>query len=220
MSAFSVMPPEAILFDCDGVLVDSEPVADRVLVANFARYGLVLDETQVHALFAGGTMKGAGQEAVQRGATLPANWLDEIYEELFAELARYTPPIAGVGDLLDRLDVAGIPYAIGSNGPFRKMDITLGQNSLLERFQGRLISAHVIGRAKPDPGVYLEAARILGVDPARTVVIDDSPSGVKAGVAAGARVLGFAPRSDPDRLAALGAEVFFKMSQVPDLIGI
>ena len=220
MLASSPTRPDAVLFDCDGVLVDSEPIADRILVENFARYGFEIDVAEVHTLFAGGTMKGAGEEAKRRGAAMPENWLDEIYDELLGALALGTPIIPGIRDLLDRLDAAGIPYAIGSNGAPRKMEITLGQNDLLERFEGRIVSAHVLGRAKPDPGVYLEAARILGVDPAQTVVIDDSPSGVRAGVAAGARVLGYAPHSDADRLRALGAEVFFDMAEAPALIGL
>lgn len=214
------MRPDAVLFDCDGVLVDSEPIADALLVANFARYGFRIDVSEVHTLFAGGTMKGAGEEAMRRGARLPEHWLDEIYEELFAALTRGTPVIPGIPELLDRLDAAGIPYAIGSNGAPRKMEITLGQNNLLERFAGRMVSAHVLGRAKPDPGVYQEAARLLGVTPERTVVIDDSPSGVQGGVSAGARVLGYAAHSDPGRLRDLGAEVIFDMAEVPALIGL
>lgn len=220
MSAFSDMRPEAVLFDCDGVLVDSEPIADRVLADYFARHGLPIEVEVIHTLFAGGTMRGAGEEAMRMGASLPPNWLDQIYETLYAKLAQGTPIIPAIPELLDTLDAAGILYAVGSNGAIEKMEITLGQNGLFDRFRGRLVSSHVLGRAKPDPGVYLEAARLLGADIRNCVVIDDSPSGVRAGIASGARTLGYAARSDARQLRELGAEVFCDMEEVPGMLGI
>lgn len=220
MSASSAMRPDAVLFDCDGVLVDSEPITERVMAANFARHGWDVPLEQVHTLFVGGTMKGAGEEAARRGAILPDTWLEDIYADIYAALRAGTPPIQGVHALLDKLDAAGIPYAVGSNGEMEKMEITLGQTGLLERFDGRLVSAHELGIAKPDPAVYLEAARLLGVDPARSVVIDDSPSGVRAGVASGARTFGFAEHSNCTKLATLGAEVVRSMDEVAEVLGL
>ena len=154
--------PNAVLFDCDGVLVDSEPIADKVLVADLASYGLILGPDQVTEMFTGGTLKGVEQSARKMGADLPADWLDGIYEKTFAKLRAGTPLIGGVGDLLDTLDATAIPYAVGSNGPMDKMRITLGQHDLWDRFGGHIYSSHVHGAAKPAPDLYQLAARSLG----------------------------------------------------------
>jgi HAD superfamily hydrolase (TIGR01509 family) len=213
--------PDFVIFDCDGVLVDSEPVTARLLQRSLADHGLEMTEERIDLLFTGGTMAGVAEKAREMGAKLPPSWRDDFYEVMYAELARDTPLIEGVMTVLDRLDAAGVPYAVGSNGADRKMGITLGQHpDLMARLEGRLYSAHSLGVAKPDPELYLIPAREAGVEPGRCAVIDDSPTGCTAGVRAGMRTLGFAAHDDGARLAAVGAEVFHRMADLPGLLGV
>lgn len=214
------MRPEAVLFDCDGVLVDSEPVTDKVIIANLARYGVAVSEAEVTEFFLGGTLAGVGDKARARGADLPSDWVDEIYAETFDALRAGTPAIDGAVALLDRLDDLGIPYGVGSNGPRAKMEITLGQNGLWERLKDRMVSAHDGIPAKPAPDIYLKLATLLGADPARCVVVDDSPSGAKGGIAAGCQVIAFAERTPAALLEPLGVPVARTMSHVAALMGV
>ncbi|KAB2879632.1 MAG: HAD-IA family hydrolase [Albidovulum sp.] len=215
------MRPAAVLFDCDGVLVDSEPITDRVIAANLTRHGLALAATEIHALFLGGTMAGVAEEARRRGAALPPDWVDAVYQEMFAELAKGTPLIPGIPEVLDALDAAAIPYAVGSNGPHRKMQITLGQHPALHgRLHGRIFSRHDVARPKPAPDLYLHAAAALNAPPAACVVVEDSATGVRAARAAGMACLGYAPQGDGARLAAEGARPFRRMDDLPALLGL
>ena len=126
-------------------------------------------------------MPGVRDEAVRRGARLPEVWLDEIYTAIYEALASQVELIPGVSEVLDALDQAGIGYAIGSNGPHAKMQVTLGRTGLLDRLQGRIYSREDVPNPKPAPDVYLKAARDAGVGPSDCVVIEDSASGARAG---------------------------------------
>lgn len=213
------MRPELVIFDCDGVLVDSEPITVALLREDLARRGLDLDARVVDRLFTGGTMRGVAEQAAAMGADIPADWVARIYGEMHRRLARGTPVIDGVEAVMDRLDAAGIPYCVGSNGSLQKMQITLGQYPALQkRLDGRLYSAHVLGVAKPEPGLFLKAAADHGVAPGRTAVIDDSPSGCRAARRAEMVCFGYAAHDNGARLAAEGALVFHTMHDLPDLL--
>ena len=213
--------PDLVIFDCDGVLVDSEPITNRMIRDDLAGRGLTLSEAEIDRRFVGGTMRGVAEEATALGAEIPDDWVAQFYEKLYARLAEGTPAIPGVETVLDRLDAAGIHYCVGSNGSPRKMAITLGQHPRLhDRLKYRLYSAHTLGTAKPDPGLYLAAARGMGVPAHRATVIDDSPSGCRAARRAGMRCFGYAAHHDGARLAAEGAIVFHNMAELPALLGI
>ncbi|MCR8724857.1 HAD family hydrolase [Frigidibacter sp. ROC022] len=213
--------PRAVIFDCDGVLVDSEPVAHELIAESLSRHGLPISVEEVSSSYIGGTMANVAARARDQGATLPEHWVSDIYAELYARLAEGVALIEGILPVLERLDAAAIPYAVGSNGTRQKMAITLGQHpEVMRRVEGRLWSAHDHGTAKPDPGLYLLAAEGLGVAPGDCVVVDDSPSGCTAGVRAGMRTLGFAEHDDGARLREIGAEVFHRMSDLPGLLGL
>lgn len=214
------MTAKAVIFDCDGVLVDSEPITNDILHENLNANGLTIAHDQIEDMFVGGTIAGVGETAREMGARLPDDWVSQIYDAIYARLREGTPPIAGVQAVLDALDARNIPYAVGSNGSLEKMEITLGQNGLWHRFEGRMFSAHVHGVAKPDPQLFLLAAQALGVAPADCVVVDDSPSGCIAARRAGMPCLGFAERSKPERLAAEGAIVVHSMAQVAEKLGL
>ena len=215
------MTPKLVLFDCDGVLVDSEPLTNVILQEDLARHGLHLTREQIMTDFVGGTMRSVGEKARVMGADLAPTWLDDIYARIYARLAEGTPLIPGIEAVLDRLDAAGIPYAVGSNGSQQKMDITLGQHpALMARLKDNIFSAHTHGVAKPEPGLFLLAAERFGLPPEECAVVDDSPTGCIAARRAGMRGFGFAEHDDGTRLAAEGATVFHAMDQLPGLLGL
>ncbi len=197
------LPPAAVLFDCDGVLVDSEPVTNRLLRGDLAKRGLDLPLERLVALVdGGGTMEGIANTARQHGATLPDDWVDQFYQIMFAGLEREVEAIPGVNALLDQLIVAGVKIAVGSNGPRAKMDITLRRTGLMDRLHPHIYSARDLAHPKPAPDIYLYAARQLMVHPIDCVVVEDSTSGAKAAVAAGMRCIGYAPTHTPAAQAA------------------
>ncbi len=214
------MPPDLVLFDCDGVLVDSENITNGVLCQNLARHGLKITGSQLSELFLGGTIMGVAERSRAMGACLPDSWVDDVYAEIFAALESDVTVIPHVEFALDRLDAVGLPYAVGSNGPHRKMEITLRRTGLAPRFQGRIYSREDVAKPKPAPDVYLKAAADAGVVPARCVVIEDSPNGARAGKAAGMACFGFAAETPPERLAPLCDQIFQDMRALPDLLGL
>lgn len=214
------MPPDMVLFDCDGVLVDSERLTADVLIANLSRHGLDLSHTHLSELFLGGTIMGIAESARGLGATLPTSWIDDVYEEIFAVLGAEVEAIDGIWLVLDALERAGIPIAVGSNGPHRKMDITLSRTGLIEPFKGRVYSREDVVTPKPAPDVYLKAAHDAGIDPSRCVVIEDSPSGAQAAKAAGMYCLGFAAETSAERLTPICDQLFDRMSALPALLGV
>lgn len=215
------MTPRGVIFDCDGVIVDSEGPTFLLLQQNFASHGLKLSIDDLETDFIGGTMADVETRARQRGAKLPATWRHDFYEVLYAYLAKGVSLVPGVLAVLDALDAATVPYAVGSNGSDRKMQVTLGQfPGLIDRFQGRLFSGQTLGRPKPAPDLYLHAAKSLGLDPSDCVVIEDSPTGARAAQAAGMRCFGYAARSDGARLAAEGAAIFHRMADLPSLLAL
>lgn len=215
--------PAAVLFDCDGVIVDSEGPTFDLLIADFATRGLVLTRHQLETNFIGGTIESIATKARAAGVNLPPDWVADFYTRMFAMLADGTPLIPGVVKVFDALDRAGIPYAVGSNGPPEKMQISLGQHGLIPRFKA-VLSGQALGNPKPAPDVYLAAAAACGAKPADCVVIEDSPSGAKAALSAGMRCLGFAEHGADTPpaygLTALGVPLFHSMADLPTLLDL
>jgi len=210
----------AVIFDCDGVLVDSERLTNRVIRDNLAQRGLDWPVERIMTSFVGGTVAGVGEVARASGARIESGWLDTIYAEIYAVLEQEVTPIPGAVDLLDWLDARAIPYAIGSNGPERKMQITLARCGFADRLQGRVLSAVALGAPKPAPDVYLAAAELLGVAPEHAVVVEDSPTGARAAQAARMACYGFAPDDDGAGLSAVGAMPFHAMRDLQHLLPI
>ncbi len=212
------MRPLGVIFDCDGVLVDSEKVAFDQMEADLARFGPHLTRHDMETELFGLTLQGVADRANALGAKLPANWVEDFYARLYAKLAAGTPLVPGVLTVLDALDKAGIPYAIGSNGSPQKMQITLGQHEgLLQRFQGRIFSGQETPRPKPFPDLFLKAAASMNVPPSACVVVEDSPTGARAARAAGMRCMGYAPHGT-QALQAEGAVTFTSMMDLPSLL--
>ena len=214
------MRPGAVLFDCDGVVVDSEHPTLVMLRDDLERYGLNLTLEALEAGYIGGTVETVAVKARANGARLPEDWVAEFYERMYAMLRTSVPLIPGILGVLDALDSAGIPYAMGSNGTPEKMQITLGQHGLVERFRGHLYSGQALGRPKPAPDLYLHAAARLGVPAGDCVVVEDSAAGARAAKAAGMRCFGYAPKGAHPALAAEGAVLFNDMAELPGILGV
>ncbi|WP_435165916.1 HAD family hydrolase [Falsirhodobacter sp. 1013] len=214
------MMVKAVIFDCDGVLVDSEHQTMSLVLDDMRAHGLDLDPAAGERLFMGSTMPIVFRDARKMGADLPDTWVQDIYERIYADLRHHTPLMDGVPELLDRLDAAGIPYAVGSNGTTEKMMITLGQHpDVWRRLEGRVFSGQELNMPKPDPGLYRHCAMFLNTDPADCAVIEDSVPGAKAARAAGIPCFGLAPAAHPG-LEAEGATVFHRMADLPALLGL
>ncbi len=135
----SMAQPKLVIFDCDGVLVDSEPLTDAVMQKSFAHYGLDLPITQINSLFVGGTMTGAMHQARALGAALPDHWLKEIYTEIYSVLEQSVELVPGVTGVLDELDRAGIGYAVGSNGRTPQNGNHIGAHRLAGTVSGAVL---------------------------------------------------------------------------------
>jgi HAD superfamily hydrolase (TIGR01509 family) len=210
-------PFELVIFDCDGVLVDSERIAVRVEAEYLAELGWPLSQAEIVERFMGRTTEYM-DEAVeaQLGSRLPGDWKDQFqrrYREAFAaELA----PVDGVLEVLDQLSV---PTCVASSGSHDKLRFTLGRTGLYGRFEGRIFSGYEVANGKPAPDLFLHAAARMGAEPARCAVVEDSRYGVLAARAAGMRAFGYAGGLTPaDLLEGEGTVVFEDMRELPRLL--
>ncbi|MET9954614.1 HAD family hydrolase [Streptomyces sp. NPDC006339] len=210
---------ELVIFDCDGVLVDSERIYCRVDREVFARVGAVFTEDEMAELFVGSAHDALTALVEQRaGRSLPVDWHEPfrpLYEEaLDAELT----VVEGVTDVLDALDV---PFCLASNGSHASIRRNLTRTGLLDRFEGRIFSARDVARGKPAPDLFLHAAATMGVPPERCAVVEDSAYGVRAARAAGMRAFGYSGGlTRADRLAGERTVVFEDMRRLPGLLGV
>jgi HAD superfamily hydrolase (TIGR01509 family) len=203
---------ELVIFDCDGVLVDSEVIGNTIMAESLSAHGLQVSLAECMDMFVGATMAGVKVKAEGLGAVLPDDWVAQIYVDIYARLRAGCPLVEGVVDVLDALDAAGIPYCVASNGSREKMGITLGQNGILQRFGDRVYSAQELNTAKPAPELFLHAAQ--GLSPARCVVIEDSLNGIHGAEAAGMRCFAYAPEGGN----VAGATPFKSMAALPALL--
>ncbi|MEW1632972.1 HAD family hydrolase [Streptomyces sp. NPDC093801] len=212
-----IKPIELVIFDCDGVLVDSERIAARVQVALGAAWGWPLTEEEVVDRFIGRSHAAIREQIADRlGQETAAIW-SERFEELHREAV--DAGLAPVDGLPEALDALTLPTCVASSGSHDKMRHTLGRTGLYARFAGRIYSATEVARGKPAPDLFLHAARRMGVDPAACVVVEDSGPGVRAARAAGMRSLGYAGGLTPAaRLEGPGTTVFHDMRALPALV--
>jgi len=207
---------DLIIFDCDGVLVDSERIANRV----FARVleeecGLNLSLEQMFDHFVGHSqVQCLAIIEEMTGAPPPASLGERYRNEINRELAESVVAVNGIEAVLEALD---IPYCVASGGSHEKMQTTLGKTGLAKYFDGTLFSVSEVARAKPFPDIYLHAARSMGVDdPEKCLVIEDSPVGVSGAVAAQMAVFGYSELMNADKLLAAGAHLTFdQMHELP-----
>lgn len=207
-----------IIFDCDGVLVDSEPIANRVLVEVLAELGLRMTYDECVRTFIGRSAATCMAMIEERiGRRLPEKFLQDWDVRLFAALRQDVKPIPGVTEALAQIR---LPICVASSGSHERMRLTLEATGLLSRFGGCLFSATDVARGKPCPDLFLHAAQTIGATPGRCAVVEDTTIGVEAGMAAGMTVFGYAggAYSDPELLQGAGATVFFDMRELPQLL--
>jgi HAD superfamily hydrolase (TIGR01509 family) len=217
------MIPALVIFDCDGVLVDTEAVSNAVVSAALARHGYRISVDDCRLRFVGRTIESVQAEVeAESGRALGADWPARVRNETEAAFDRGVRPIPGVEAVIKAVAAAGLPYCVASSGKFSKMRKTLGYAGLLQYFEDILYSAEQVQRGKPAPDLFLFAAERMGAAPATCIVIEDSVPGALAGLAAGMRVLAYAgdPMSVKSGLLDTGAHAFFDMMDLPGLLGI
>ncbi len=217
-----LVSPALVIFDCDGVLVDSERIANREFAALLREIGLDFTLPEMFETFVGNSMPRCVEIITERlGHAPPDDLLDRYSTQVASVLPRELTAVAGVVALLDRLDEAGIPYCVASNGEHPLMRIKLGVAGLLERLEGKRFSAADVVRPKPAPDLFLHAARSMGADPSRCVVIEDSALGVQGAHAAGMQVIGYADLMPEERLRAAGADhIVHRLADAASLLGL
>jgi HAD superfamily hydrolase (TIGR01509 family) len=219
----AILRPELVIFDCDGVLVDSEAIANATLAAALTEWGLAMTGPEARARWIGRSMKSVEADLrAEMGERLPDGWLEEVEARDFALFRAQLQAVPHARDAVEAVHAAGLATCVASSGSPAKMEVTLGVTGLMPLFGGRVYSARQVARGKPHPDLFLFAAAQMGIAPAQAVVIEDSPAGVTGAVAAGMRVLGYAGDQLTDRaaLAAAGATVFEDMRAVPGLLGL
>ena len=207
-----------VIFDCDGVLIDSEPLANRVFRDLLESAGLKMSLEDVMRAFVGSTKAGCIERAGQMlGRPLPASFGDEWDRELFAALRAEVKPVEGIPEVLASMKM---PYCVASNGNPDRIRLALEAAGLMPWVKGKIFTAADVTHPKPAPDLFLHAAKRMGVAPADSAVIEDTPTGVKAAVAAGMKVFGYvgAPLADAAALRALGATPFASMRELPALL--
>ena len=213
---------EAILFDCDGVLVDSEPITNGVLRELLAESGWALTPAECVRIFIGKAVRDerALIEA-NTGEPLTEAWMAEFYARRNRELQARLVAISGAHEAVAGAHAhAGQRIACASGADRFKVEMQLAQVGLMDWFAGRIFSGHEMPRSKPAPDVYLAAAAHLGAAGERCLVIEDSPTGVTAGVAAGAMVWAYCPLPEQgEALRQAGArQLFERMDDLPGLL--
>lgn len=209
-----------MVFDCDGVLVDSETIANEVSAACLTEAGFPTTPQECRERYLGMTMRAMIADVADRfGRPVPDGWHADHNARLSARLAAEVTAIEGVETAIRALRAAGWQLAVASSSGHAKIDLNLGRTGLRTYFEGRIFSGQDVARGKPAPDVYLLAARTLGHDPATCTAVEDSPNGVRAAVAAGLRTFGYCAQTPGPVLAALGAVPFSSMAMLPGLAG-
>ena len=215
------MPCKLVIFDCDGVLVDTEAVANRFLARLLRDEGYAISYEDCRRRFVGRTIELV-QEMVEQdsGLSLGADWPDKVRTGTEEAFQASIDAVPGAEAAILSLRDAGVPFCVASSGRFSKMRTSLGKVGLLHLVGHVLFSAEQVAHGKPAPDLFLFAARSMGAESEDAVVIEDSVPGVLAGIGAGMRVLGYVgdPLTDAAGLRAAGAELFDDMTKAPTLI--
>ena len=203
------MPPELIIFDCDGVLIDSETIASTVVARNLTALGWPMTVQFSLDSFLGMSIADMEPMIIERLGSLPEHWRRALAAELVAALGAEVTLIPGARETLEAVTALGIPWRIASNSSDEEMRVKFAHTGLSDLTAGRTFSAGAIiakgGRAKPAPDIFAAAAASVHAQPANCLVLEDSTLGVTGAVAAGMTCYGFAPHGDGAELTAAGA---------------
>lgn len=206
---------ELVIFDCDGVLVDSDRISLRIQAERISALGLEMSYEDCVRDFLGLGMSATLQILAERlGRPLPEGWEAELDTAVWDGFRRELTPVPGI---IHALEEIALPACVASSGSHEKMRFTLGLTGLWDRFAGRIFSTDEVQRGKPNPDLFLHAASRMSTPPEKCIVIEDSPFGIAAAKAAGMRALGFAAATPAARLNSADA-VFLSMADLPELL--
>ncbi|OIK24769.1 HAD family hydrolase [Streptomyces malaysiense] len=208
---------DLIIFDNDGVLVDSEPISNRHLAACLTELGIETSYEDSLRDYMGSAMHRVHDLVLERtGRRLPEDFDDVFHARVFAAFERELGPVPGVAEVLEKLAADGVPYCVASSGSHERIRVGHRVTGLDRWFEEeRIFSSQDVGKGKPAPDLFLYAAERMGVAPARCAVVEDSPLGIQAAVAAGMDVYGFTAMTPADRLTG-ATQLFPGMGELPD----
>lgn len=212
--------PAAVLFDCDGVLADSEGLVNRMVAVDLTARGWRMTPEQARETFLGMALPDMMPMIRARCGALPADWGQALSRRIAQALHDEVEAIPGAVAALQAVAAAGIPLAVASNSTRGELRAKLARLELAGFFGDRVFTYEDVPRPKPAPDMYLAAAKACGAAPDQCVVVEDSLLGARAGIAAGCRVMGFTRETDARVLAAVGAVTFASMDELPGLLGI
>jgi HAD superfamily hydrolase (TIGR01509 family) len=218
----ATVAPGLVIFDCDGVLVDSEPISRRVLAESLTRAGLPTTAEEAGRDYFGPRLSEVVVRAETKlGRRLGSAWVDDFERRRAAAFRSELVAVAGVAAAIESIVAAGIPVCVASQAAAEKTRAKLELTGLATLFpDDTIFSAELVKRGKPAPDVFLHAAEAMGVAPESSVVVEDTPRGVAAGRRAGMRVLGFVSSGEPEVLQAAGAETLASMAELTGLLGV
>ncbi len=212
-------PLRLVIFDCDGVLVDSEGPSNRVVAEEITALGWPMTTEESCALFIGRRLSDIPAIVEPRiGRTVPPGWVEHLRDRMIAVLTSEVEAIPGAHDALRATTALGLPYRIASNSSHEEMAVKFQRVAMVELVEGRLHSARDVARGKPAPDVFLHAAAAAGVPPGACVVVEDSVPGAQAARAAGMACIGLAPHGDDPALRAAGAVLIRSFTELPALL--
>ncbi|MET7765990.1 HAD family hydrolase [Streptomyces sp. NPDC005393] len=210
---------DLVVFDNDGVLVDSEPLSNRLLAAYLTELGYPTSYEDSIRDYMGSAMHRIHDLVHERsGQRLPADFDTTFHGRVFDAFRRELEPVVGVSAVLEKLRADDIPYCVASSGSHERIRVALRKTGLYDRFgEDRIFSSEDVGRGKPAPDLFLHAAARMGVEPGRCAVVEDSPLGVQAAVAAEMDVYGYTAMTPAVKLSAARA-LFADMAELPQLL--
>ncbi|MFI0711111.1 HAD family hydrolase [Streptomyces inhibens] len=212
---------DLVIFDNDGVLVDSEPLSNTILAGYLTELGYPTSYEDSIRDYMGSAMHRIHELVLERtGRRLPEDFDEVFHSRVFAAFERELQPVPGVTEMLEKLAADGVPYCVASSGSHERIRVGHRKTGLDRWFAaGRVFSSQDVGRGKPAPDLFLHAAREMGVAPERCAVIEDSPLGVQAAVAAEMDVYGFTAMTPAAKLVEPGAtRLFAHMAELPELL--
>jgi HAD superfamily hydrolase (TIGR01509 family) len=208
---------KCIIFDCDGVLVDSEEISNSVLIGMANEIGAEIKMDYALENFAGKSLKSCFEHIENIiGKSLPKTFENEYRNRTFSLFKTDLKPIAGIHKLLDKIPV---PFCVASSGPVEKIRLNLTTTNLIDKFENKIFSSYEIGSWKPNPEIFINSAKNMGFKPNECAVIEDSVAGVRAGIKGGFDVYGFANKKNESELKKEGAIIFFEMNKLMELLG-
>ncbi|MBV8915885.1 MAG: HAD family phosphatase [Acetobacteraceae bacterium] len=212
------MPLRLVIFDCDGVLVDSEGPSNRAVAEEVTGLGWSMDEAEATRRFIGYQLKDIAEVVeAHLGRAVPDGWVEALRRRLVQVLADEVELMPGILDVLAAVSAMGLPYRVASNSSMAEMRVKFARTGL-EHLLARAHSAYEVKRAKPAPDVFLAAAAAERVPPGACVVVEDSVPGATAAVAAGMACIGLDTQGDGAGLRAAGAHVIGGLVEVPGLL--